>query len=167
TNHLDIWACDSLEEAVKSFDGTVLVVSHDRYFLNRVADLLIVIEPGKSEVVFGNFDTYELLRASRAAAEKANALHSKEKPAPAEKQDTAAKPGAKRKRKYPYKKAAEVEAMIATAEARIAELEELLQSPDTYRDATKLKDTMTEVERLKGSLPGMYEHWEEAIELNG
>src|SRR5205823_10287156 len=44
TNHLDIWACDSLEEALKGFGGTAIVVSHDRYFLNRVVDLLIVLD---------------------------------------------------------------------------------------------------------------------------
>src|SRR5262245_27613160 len=65
TNHLDIWACDSLEEALKAYEGTVIVVSHDRYFLNRVADLLIVFADGTTEVVHGNYDTYELLRQSR------------------------------------------------------------------------------------------------------
>ena len=49
----------------------MIVVSHDRYFLNRVADLLIVLEPGKVEVVYGNYDTYELLRATREAEEAA------------------------------------------------------------------------------------------------
>jgi ATP-binding cassette subfamily F protein 3 len=68
TNHLDIWACDSLEEAIKAFEGTVVVVSHDRYFLNRVADLLIVFADGTTEVVHGNYDTYETLRQAREEA---------------------------------------------------------------------------------------------------
>jgi ATP-binding cassette subfamily F protein 3 len=68
TNHLDLWACDSLEEALKAFDGTVIVVSHDRYFLNRVADLLVVFADGRTEVVYGNYDTYELLRQAREQA---------------------------------------------------------------------------------------------------
>ena len=46
TNHLDLWARDALEQALTAFDGTVLFVSHDRYFVNRVADHLIVFEPG-------------------------------------------------------------------------------------------------------------------------
>ena len=44
TNHLDLWACDALEQALTAFDGTVIVVSHDRYFLNRVVDLLLVLD---------------------------------------------------------------------------------------------------------------------------
>ena len=44
TNHLDMWACDALEQALLEFEGTAIVVSHDRYFLNRVVDLLIVLE---------------------------------------------------------------------------------------------------------------------------
>src|SRR5262249_39519324 len=55
TNHLDIWACDSLEEALKAYEGSAIVVSHDRYFLNRVADLLIVFADGTTEVVYGNY----------------------------------------------------------------------------------------------------------------
>src|SRR5262249_48669074 len=72
TNHLDIWACYSLEEAIKMYEGTVIVVSHDRYFLNRVTDLLIVFANGTTEVVYGNYDTYELLRQARENVDKAN-----------------------------------------------------------------------------------------------
>src|SRR5438034_8325283 len=61
TNHLDLWACDALEQALLAFEGTVIVVSHDRYFLNRVVDLMIVLDGrGGSQVIHGNYDTYEM-----------------------------------------------------------------------------------------------------------
>ena len=162
TNHLDIWACDSLEEAVKDFEGTVICVSHDRYFLNRVVDLLIVFEGGKVEVVYGNYDTYELLRAAREADAKPAAKKAEvaEAPRTTQKQD-------RKKRKFPYKKAADVEAEIAATEAKIAELEFALVSPDVYRDSSKVKQTMADLEAARAKLPGLYEHWEEAVELNG
>src|SRR5438132_8460804 len=63
TNHLDLWACDALEQALLAFEGTVLVVSHDRYFLNRVVDQLIVFEgDGRCRIIHGNYDTYEMMR---------------------------------------------------------------------------------------------------------
>src|SRR5262249_29572563 len=51
TNHLDLWACDALEEALLQFEGTCIVVSHDRYFLNKVIDLMVVLDGnGNAEV---------------------------------------------------------------------------------------------------------------------
>ena len=71
TNHLDLWACDALEQALLEFDGTVIVVSHDRYFLNRVVDLLIVLEgDGQSTVIHGNYDTYERMVALQEGTDK-------------------------------------------------------------------------------------------------
>jgi ATP-binding cassette, subfamily F, member 3 len=165
TNHLDIWACDALEEAIREFDGTVIVVSHDRYFLNRVVDLLIVLEPGRCEVVYGNYDTFELLRANRLRAEKTS---ERNKPAEAEKPAPAranAKP-AKRKRKFPYRKVEDLEKDIAAEEAKVAELEASLASAETYRDAGKFQETLQSFEEAKGKLARLYEHWEEAVELN-
>jgi ATP-binding cassette subfamily F protein 3 len=174
TNHLDIWACDSLEEALKAYEGTCIVVSHDRYFLNRVADLLIVFEPsGRVEVVYGNYDTYELLRRGREKAGMVNQpvsremkssddTSSREMPAstqPATKQ--------KRKRKYPFRKAVDIETDIAEMEAKITELEAALLTPEVYKDGEKVKRTMAEVEEAKDLLADTYEHWEEAVELNG
>ncbi len=101
TNHLDLWACDALEQALLAFEGTVIVVSHDRYFLNRVVDLLIVLEgDGRAQVIHGNYDTYERMRLLQEEA-KAAAPVRKEKESepsrPAAAADaTAAKPKRKR-----------------------------------------------------------------------
>jgi ATP-binding cassette subfamily F protein 3 len=170
TNHLDIWACDSLEEALKAFEGTVIVVSHDRYFLNRSVDLLIVLDGhGGSEVVYGNYDTYELLRQARerAAAEKASpgrrpGESASDSPPPA----SDGKP-ARRRRKFPYRKVPDIEADIAAAEAKVAGLEVALQTADVYRDPAKLRQTMADLEATKDTLARLYQHWEEAVELNG
>src|SRR5262249_27110601 len=82
TNHLDLWACDALEQALQDFEGTVIVVSHDRYFLNRVVDLLVVLEgEGRARVIHGTYDTYERMRALQEEAKAAPAR----KPPPEEK----------------------------------------------------------------------------------
>jgi ATP-binding cassette subfamily F protein 3 len=170
TNHLDIWACDSLEEAMKGYEGTVIVVSHDRYFLNRVVDLLIVLDgAGGSEVVYGNYDTYELLRQARekAAAEKASGRREPAAEASAERPSTTGGKPAKRKRKFPYRKVADLEAEIAAAEAKVAALEAALQTADVYRDAARLRQTMADLEATKDGLARLYQHWEEAVELDG
>ncbi len=169
TNHLDLWACDSLEDALKNYEGTCLVVSHDRYFLNRVADLLIVFEPHRCEMVYGNFDTYERLRANREgaakeAAEKAEARKQSNGPS---KPASAATPGGKKKRKYPYRKAGELEAEIGELEAKMMEMGTALTTPEVYKDGVRVQELMQEIADAQARLPELYEHWEEATEMNG
>ncbi len=166
TNHLDIWACDALEEAVKQFDGTVIVVSHDRYFLNAVSDLIVVMEPDKVEVVYGNYDLYESLCATRAAADAANR---RARTAPIEAKATAGTSTkvAKRKRKFPYRKVEELEREVMEQEELVAELEAKMVAPEIYRDANLVKETMQDFEDAKDRLKVLYEHWEEAVELGG
>ena len=163
TNHLDIWACDSLEQALKAYDGTVIVVSHDRYFLNSVAEMMVVIENGKAEVVYGNYDTYELLLKSRAENETPRKVSSTTK----EELKTASAPiKQKRRRKYPYRKPAEVEAEIAKTESTIEKWEAALTESDIYLDPERLQQTLAKIEEAKEKLGQLYEHWEEAMDLN-
>ena len=61
TNHLDIWSREALERSINEFEGTVLVVSHDRYFLNKVADRLVVLADGQARVIQGDYETYQHL----------------------------------------------------------------------------------------------------------
>src|SRR5205807_1619820 len=112
TNHLDLWACDALEQALQDFEGSVLVVSHDRYFLNRVVDLLIVlVGDGKGRVIHGNYDTYERMRALQAEAPARKQPEAEAARAPAA---SAAPAKVKRKRRFPYRKVEDLEADIAT-----------------------------------------------------
>ena len=60
-----------------------------------------------------------------------------------------------------------VPADIAAAEKKVADLEAALQTPDVYKDATRVRDTMKELEAAKDALARLYQHWEEAVELNG
>lgn len=175
TNHLDLWACEALEQALQEFDGTVIVVSHDRYFLNRVVDLLLVLDGlGKVDVIHGNYDTYEMMRAQQleAAIESKRAREAREAAARASKPPettttTSTTPSGKRKRKFPYRKAQEVEADIAQAELLLADLEQQLASPDLYRNGDRVQETTRVFEETKAQLKRLYEHWEEAIEMNG
>jgi ATP-binding cassette subfamily F protein 3 len=159
TNHLDIWACDALERALLEFEGTVVVVSHDRYFLNRVVDLIVVFEGERPQVVFGNYDTYESLRAEQLAAAKEAAPRIA---APARKAAAT-----KKKRKFTFRKVADIETDIARAESIKTDCEAALASTDLYRDGGKVKETMASLEAAKEQLTQLYAQWEEAMESNG
>jgi ATP-binding cassette subfamily F protein 3 len=163
TNHLDLWACDALEQALSDYEGTAIVVSHDRYFLNRVAQVLIVFEgPGRVQVIHGNYDTYERMRLLQA--ESVTAKPERGKPA-AERPASVTRPP-RRKRRFPYRQVADIEADITATESRRVELEQLLASPELYRDGDKVKETTRAFEETQEKLRQLYEHWEEALELN-
>ena len=165
TNHLDIWACDALERSIREFEGTVIVVSHDRYFLNQVADRIVVVADGRARVIEGDYEAYQHLAAREAEADarKAAAQSAAEtREAPARSDGKAEK----RKRKFPYRKTPEIEREIAESEAEIAGLEDLLGQPVTWKETLKAIATQDRLKLLQENLVKLYEHWEEAIELN-
>ncbi|QEH36824.1 putative ABC transporter ATP-binding protein [Aquisphaera giovannonii] len=164
TNHLDIWSCEALERSIREFEGTVLVVSHDRYFLNAVADRLLVLGDGRARVIEGNYETYQHLieREKEAAAEKSRP---KAPPAPPPAADNASA-RTPPKKKFSYRKAADLEREISEAEAELAEVEDLLGQPATYRDALTAVKTQDRHAALKEKLEKLYPHWEHAVEAN-
>jgi ATP-binding cassette subfamily F protein 3 len=188
TNHLDLWACDVLERSLNDFDGTVLFVSHDRYFLNRVADHLLVVEPRRFRVVDGNYDTYlHLVRQGLAGAgtgktprgaspgDAAGELASSaslrqagknQKTANAPANKTADEKPAKRAWRFAYRKVAEIEAEVFERESRIGEIHAELALPEVLRDGRRVKALQTELAEQEASLRTLYEHWEEAAERN-
>jgi ATP-binding cassette subfamily F protein 3 len=167
TNHLDIWACDALERSIREFEGTILVVSHDRYFLNQVADRIIVVADGKARVVEGDYETYQHLAAqeAEAAARKAASASAQ---AASESKDVPRSDGKaeKKKRKFPYRKVPDLEREIAEIEAEVARLEDLLAQPATWKETLKAIAAQDQHKILQEKLAKLYEHWEEAVELN-
>ena len=175
TNHLDLWAREALERAVRRFDGTVLFVSHDRYFINQVADHLLVVEPDRFRTIEGNYDTYLHLVDRGLAEEAVTRKESKPAAAPGGRSSAPAKSAAakkddnkseKRKRRFPYRKVEEIEAEVFRREARLEELNAELALPETHRDGDLVRTLKNEMSAEERTLSILYEHWEEATELN-
>ncbi len=132
TNHLDITSREALEQALEGYTGTVLAVSHDRYFINRMADRILHLGADSCASYTGNYDAYAL--ACKAAATPATATT-----AAAPKQNTylQQKEQASQRRKM-QTQLTRTEQAIAQLEQEIAELEETLASPDTAADYEQL-----------------------------
>ena len=166
TNHLDLWACAALENSLKEFDGTLLFVSHDRYFIDRVATHVIAFEAEQLRYFEGNYSTYLHFlkrRTAEIAAERAAAAARSQvdaKPA-----NTRSDKVERRKRKFPYRKVEDLEAEIAELESRAQQLEIDMVRPDVLRDGRLVKQTKDDYDAAKVRLAQLYEHWEEAIEL--
>ena len=165
TNHLDLWARDALEKALRAFDGTVLFVSHDRYFLNQVADHLLVVEPDRFRVIEGNYDTYRHLASLNAVGKMSPATEKAGKSTPKAKKAVAEDTN-KRRRRFPYRKVADLESEIFERESRIEELTGSLGTPEVVRSGEKTREIKAEIAEQQATLRTLYEHWEEATELN-
>jgi ATP-binding cassette subfamily F protein 3 len=169
TNHLDLWAREALDKSLRTFAGTVLLVSHDRYFLNRVVDHLLVVEPGRFRVIEGNYDTYQHLAGRPTAAGDGQPAEPRK---PADRDDAGRRIRRKqvperRKRRFPYRKLEEIEAEIAEREARIEQLHSALADPQLLRDGSGVKRARAELDEQQTALIQLYEHWEETVEMNG
>ncbi len=171
TNHLDLWARDALEQALRRFDGTVLFVSHDRYFIDQVADHLLVFEGAQVRVIHGNYVTYQTLADARRveSAQKVQETASEESQTrrPVKRADQRSEGSGKRKRRFPYRKVEDIEADILQHESRREEIHRELSEPGTYRNGERVKQLKQELEALEQKLQLLYAHWEEAMELNG
>ncbi len=162
TNDLDLPSLRMLEEALADFDGSVLVVSHDRYFLDRICDQIVAFEDGGVFVQPGNYSYYLEKRKERELRGK---LASDAAPKVRAREPEAAAPRPARPRKLSFKEQREfagMEAAILAAESRAAELEATLNDPSFY--ATRAKEgpaLIAELEAAKAEVARLYARWEE------
>ena len=156
TNDLDLPTLRILEEALLSFGGCVVVVSHDRYFLNRVCDGILAFE-GNGEVYFseGNYDYYIEKRASRKKEETAGTQKVK-------KEDTRIKPKVKKLTWKEKKELETIEADIMKAEEDVERIEGVFSSEDFYEKyAAKTNELNSELAKARELVEKLYNRWEE------
>ena len=173
TNHLDIASKEILEDALNSYEGTVLYVSHDRYFINRTAHRILELTKNRFVNYIGNYDYYlEKKDAHMAALEqellKENAIsQTADAPAPASNtgaMDYKAKKEEQariRKKENDLKKC---EARIAELEDKIATIDEEMAKPEIATSSLKLQELTNEQNNLRKELDQKYEEWETLAE---
>jgi ATP-binding cassette subfamily F protein uup len=166
TNDLDLQTMRVLEEAILSFKGCVLVVSHDRYFLDRVCDRMLAFEgEGRIHECAGNYSYYQEKRAAKAAAELAlvNAAVKKEKVAAA---SNANAPKLKKMSQKEQRELADCEAAITSLESEIATMEGELSNPETFvKLGAGTNDFIAKLEAKKRELEGKFSRWAELEEV--
>lgn len=150
TNHLDITSRESVEGALAAFKGTIVVVSHDRYFLERVPTRLLELRPGLHRFFDGTYSRY---RESLAAPPPAKPAPRKASPA-----GLSANGARRAAANAPAKRLRELERSIESTEARVAELTQQLADPDTYR-ADRAAALSSEYNHLTHHLESLYAEW--------
>jgi ATP-binding cassette subfamily F protein uup len=166
TNDLDLPTLRVLEEALIAFPGVVCVVSHDRYFLNRVCtDILAFEGDGKIHHSAGDYDYYleKKERAEKDAARQSAAVISLNKSAARSR--IAAAPKTAKPRKLSFKEARELEGMeaqIHAVEAEVARIEGLFADPEFFRKhATRVNQLTADLDAAKKNVAVLYARWEE------
>ncbi|HYV46601.1 MAG TPA: ABC-F family ATP-binding cassette domain-containing protein [Myxococcaceae bacterium] len=170
TNDLDLVTLNVLERLLLSFTGAVLLVTHDRYFLDKVATSVVALEgDGRAVQYPGNFDTYRRLKAQReaqlASEATARASSAAAVTAPAPEPVRPRKPG-----KLSYKDQRELEGMeaaIEAAEREKVELEAALARPESYTQPVKMRELAASLEAATAKVAHLYARWEALEALAG
>lgn len=159
TNHLDASSREELEKTLLDYSGTMLIVSHDRYFINKIADRILLLTNNGVKEYLGNYDYY----LERTTAEKLGAVPTENKKDKKEKTQNdyflqKQKQSEERKRQTKLKKA---EAEIERLDEEIAKTQELLSSEEVAADYEKLMELSKLLEDLQKQQEEQYEIWEE------
>ena len=166
TNHLDITSREILEDALNSYTGTVLYVSHDRYFINRTAHRILKLANGDFTQYLGNYDYYLEKEAQSVSAPAPNAtsLDVPESVAKLSWQEQKEREAQRRKRENALKRCEE---RIAFLEARDKEIDAQMSDPQTATDVSLLLELSKEKEAISEELLTLLEEWEAISEAEG
>lgn len=162
TNHLDMASRERLEDALLEYPGTILVVSHDRYFLNKIVNRILVMQPHGLEEYLGNYDDYIEKKKSLAALNQLQAKPDVTKTALKEQRRREREKQEMKRQKQ--REIAELELCINELEEKIKYLEEQMCDPSLYDDIDTMLKVQKEYEETKLALDSIYAQWMEKIE---
>lgn len=158
TNHLDISSREVLENALSNFNGTLICVSHDRYFINKLSSRIVFITPNGAKELDGNYDDYLLYKEN---SQQNEIINIPKKPKINEYQLKKEQASNERKRKTRLRN---LENEIEITENTISEIEQELSSNDVAADYEKLLSLTDSLNSEKEKLDSLYEEWEQLQE---
>lgn len=162
TNHLDIDSKEVLEEALVNYTGTIFTISHDRYFLNKVVDKILVLDENGVTEYLGNYDYYIEKKRQLSEMNKEENTETKTKTQlKEEKRKEKEQREIERRSKNKIKK---LEDDIEQTEKKIAGLDMMLCQEEIYSNPEKSKEVNLEKSELEDKLSSLYEKWEQIME---
>jgi len=173
TNHLDASSKEVLQEACKAYQGTLILVSHDRYFLDKIISKVIEVRDGHLREFLGNYSEYlerrDLPVVSEFGTPPAEVVKSVTEPASAVKKSREEKriEAEERQRKYQEKREQEkkikpIENKIARLEDRKGEIETTMSQPDFFANPNQVRELSREYRQINEDLARLYLEWEQA-----
>jgi ATP-binding cassette subfamily F protein 3 len=159
TNHLDILGNEALEEALLNYPGTLLFVSHDRYFINKIATRIVELTPDGVNIYYGNFDDYRSRKA-----EQAETRQLKERVITGGKKEYLQRKEIQREERKRQRRALELERAIAAKEEEINRLERELYLPEVYNDHATYRQKSSALEQFRAELEELMAEWVELVD---
>ena len=176
TNHLDVYSKEVLEQTLRDYTGTIIYVSHDRYFINNTADKIIDLSPTAATTYLGNYDYYlQKLAENTAEAEADTKRHTANIASLQKKSDAVSNNASQQERSRASDKRARqlkaelarVEREIEAAEMIIADYDKALASEEVYTDHVKAAEVFADKSKTEEKLATLYELWEQLQEEAG
>ncbi|EJD5805923.1 ABC-F type ribosomal protection protein [Listeria monocytogenes] len=170
TNHLDIESKEVLEAALIDFEGTILFVSHDRYFINRIASKIVELAPEKATVFLGDYDYYQEKLAEEKELARLDAEDRRKKGEQVEATASVRKLNYQEEKEQQKllrqrkRKLEEVEKSMEATDEKIAELELQLTNPEVFQDHEKALEITQELDAVKADGEKLMEEWEQISE---
>jgi len=159
TNHLDIPSREALEQTLNAFPGTIVTVSHDRYFLDRIATRLLVIRPEGHTTHTGNYSSYIEWLETQKAGNAPTSNKTAQKKARQREAD-AAKPKSHTSA-YDHLSIDEIEEMVIAHETKLAELHQRYGDPQVLKDADAMAELKEEADEVERMLAELDEAWQD------
>ena len=165
TNHLDIDSKEVLEDALKEYEGTLITISHDRYFLNTVVDRILVLKPDGIEEYLGNYEYYQ--NKKKEESEKSYLAEMEDLPSKTKtqiKEERRREKELKKNENKAKKLIKDIEVEIELLEKQIGGLDYMLCQEEVYTSPERTREVNQEKSDLEKRLSKLYEKWEQIVE---